>query len=148
MSWLPPGDRHASGGERLDNIAHNAVTLAFRVLDRFPGIVKRHKYIAGGAAISSSLIALAGVAVARRMRGGATAEEAVNAVTEEEISGLRLVSDREVTVNLQAAEADVNGAASGEGEEADQPADQPDTEIDDADDSSEGSEPFRAREAD
>jgi hypothetical protein len=94
MSWWPGSDRHASGGERLDDLGHQTVSLAFKALDRFPGLVKRHKYIAGGAAISGSLIALASVAVARRMRQGASAEEAVNSVTEEELSGLHLVSDR------------------------------------------------------
>ena len=110
MSWLPDGDRSPSGGERLDGIGRNAVNLAFRALDRFPEIVKRHKYIAGGAAISSSLIALAGVAVARRMLRGATADEAVAGVTEEELTGLRLISDREKIVEEDGAAVDVEDA--------------------------------------
>ena len=110
MSWLPDGDRSPSGGERLDSIGRNAVKLAFRALDRFPDIVRRHKYIAGGAAISSSLIALAGVAVARRMLGGATADEAVAAVTEEELTGLRLISDRGTVVEDDGAAVDVEDA--------------------------------------
>jgi hypothetical protein len=110
MSWLPDGDRSPSGGERLDGIGRNAVNLAFRALDRFPEIVKRHKYIAGGAAISSSLIALAGVAVARRMLRGATADEAVAAVTEEELTGLHLISDRETVVEDDGAAVEVEEA--------------------------------------
>ena len=110
MSWLPDGDRSPSGGERLDSIGRNAVKLAFRALDRFPDLVRRHKYIAGGAAISSSLIALAGVAVARRMLGGATADEAVAAVTEEELTGLRLISDRGTVVEDDGAAVDVEDA--------------------------------------
>ena len=110
MSWLPDGDRSPSGGERLDGIGRNAVNLAFRALDRFPEIVKRHKYIAGGAAISSSLIALAGVAGARRMLRGATADEAVAGVTEEELTGLRLISDREKIVEEDGAAVDVEDA--------------------------------------
>ncbi len=112
MSWLPGlpgGERTPSGGERIDDLGNNAVSLAFKVLDRFPDLVKRHKYIAGGAAISGSLIALAGVAVARRMNRGATAEEAVEAVTEDEITGLHLISDRHVTVEETDGETPGNG---------------------------------------
>jgi hypothetical protein len=108
MSWWPGGDRHASGGERLDDLGHQTVSLAFKALERFPVLMKRHKYIAGGAAISGSLIALASVAVARRMRQGASAEEAVNAVTEDELSGLHLISDR---VRPERDEPATNGAA-------------------------------------
>src|SRR5690606_7061608 len=52
---------------------------------RFPDVVRKHKYVAGGAAISTSLVVLAGVAVARRMRKGQTAEEAIASLTEEEL---------------------------------------------------------------
>jgi hypothetical protein len=48
-------------------------------------------FIASGAAISSALVIAAGVAVMRRVRAGAKPEDAVQAVTEEEIEGLRLV---------------------------------------------------------
>jgi hypothetical protein len=105
MSWWPGSDRDPSGGERLDELGHTTVSLAFKALERFPALMKRHKYIAGGAAISGSLIALASVAVARRMRQGASAEEAVNSVTEEELSGLHLVSDRPRPVAEDSSEA-------------------------------------------
>jgi len=65
------------------------VRLAHRALERFPDLVRRHKFIAGGAAISSSLIVLAGVAIARRMLAGETPEQAVAAVTEDEVQGIR-----------------------------------------------------------
>lgn len=110
MSWWPGADRTPSGGERLDDLGHQTVSLAFKALERFPGLVKRHKYIAGGAAISGSLIALASVAVARRMRQGASAEEAVNSVTEEELSGLHLVSDRRAA-NQDEGGATTNGSS-------------------------------------
>ncbi len=87
MSWLPDDVREASGGEVVDRAARDAVRLAHRALDRFPDLVRRHKFIAGGAAISSSLVVLAGVAVARRMRKGESAEDAVNRVTEQELQG-------------------------------------------------------------
>ena len=80
--------RHPSGGEAIDRAAQDAIRLAHRAMARFPHVVSRNKFIAGGAAVSSALVALAGVAVTRRMRGGASAEQAVQGVTEDELSGL------------------------------------------------------------
>ena len=90
MSRLPDDLMHASGGERLQGTASDAVRLAHQALDRFPDVVRRHKFIAGGAAISSSLVVLAGVAIARRLRSGQSAEEAVASLTEEELNGQRV----------------------------------------------------------
>jgi hypothetical protein len=86
--------RHASGGEGLDVLGHEAIRLAHAVLERFPEIVRRHKFIAGGAAISSSLVVLAGAAVVRRMRAGVSPADAVGQVTANEINGPSLISDR------------------------------------------------------
>ena len=91
MSFLPDDLRHPAGGEPIDRAARDAVRLAHRALERFPDVVKRHKFVAGGAAVSSALVVLAGVAIARRVRSGQTAEEAVAGMTEEELSGLHLI---------------------------------------------------------
>ena len=85
MDWLPDDVKEASGGETIDNVARDTIRLAHKTLDRFPDLVRRHKIIAGGAAISSSLVIIAGVAIARRMRKGQTAEEAVAGMTEAEL---------------------------------------------------------------
>ncbi len=87
MSKLPDELKHPSGGERLQGTATDAVRLAYRGLERFPDLVKRHKYIAGGAAVSTSLVVLAGVAIARRLRNGQSEEEAIASLTEEELRG-------------------------------------------------------------
>lgn len=87
-------DGHASGGERLDDTSHLAVRLAHRALERFPEVVRRHRYVAGGAAVSTSLVTLAAAAVARRMHAGATAAQAVALVTVEDLTARTLVSDR------------------------------------------------------
>ena len=89
MSRLPDDLKHPSGGERLQGAATDAVRLAHRGLERFPDLVKRHKFIAGGAAVSSSLLVLAGVAIARRLRSGQSEEEALASLTEEELTGHR-----------------------------------------------------------
>ena len=109
MSKLPDELKHPSGGERLQGTALDAVRLAHRGLERFPDLVKRHKFIAGGAAVSSSLLVLAGVAIARRLRSGQSEEEALASLTEEELTGQR--DEREPWTN-EAAEAD--DAAEGE----------------------------------
>ena len=86
--------RHASGGERLDLFGHDAIRLAHQALERFPEIVRRHRFVAGGAAISSSLVVLAGVAVGRRVRAGVSPADAVEQVTAAEINGPSLISAR------------------------------------------------------
>lgn len=112
---LPEDMRRPGGGEALDHAAADAVRLAHRVLERFPDVVRQHKLFAGGAAVSSALVVLAGVAVARRMLGGETAEEAVEGVTEEELAGLRAVdSTKEVEVT---EDAPTNGSRSDRGAE-------------------------------
>ena len=88
----PAKEHHPSGGEFVDHAARDAIRLAHRALERFPQLVVKHKFIAGGAAVSSSLVVLAGVAIARRMRAGQSGEEAVASVTEDELQG-RLVDD-------------------------------------------------------
>jgi hypothetical protein len=85
---LPDELRHPSGGESIDRTAQEAVRLAHRALDRFPDLVRRHKFLAGGAAFSSALVALAGVAISRRMGNGESGDEAVERVTEQELAGL------------------------------------------------------------
>ncbi|MBG92626.1 MAG: hypothetical protein CL792_01405 [Chloroflexi bacterium] len=80
-----PDEDRASGGETVDHVTRDAIKLAHDLLERFPDLVKRHKFIAGGAAISSSLVIIAAVAIARRMRRGLTAQEAVADITEEEL---------------------------------------------------------------
>ncbi len=79
----------------VNHLAHDSIRIAYRARERFPDVVRRHKFLAGGAAISSSLVALAGVAIARRMRDGQSAEEALASVTAEELEGLRLVDEQQ-----------------------------------------------------
>lgn len=106
MSWLPDDVREASGGEMIDRTARDAIRLAHRALDRFPDLVRRHKFIAGGAAISSSLVVLAGVAITRRILKGQSAEEAVSTVTEAELQGIVPAEERRANARRAA-----NGAS-------------------------------------
>ena len=54
---LPEDLRLPAGGENIDRTSREAIRLAYDALDRFPGLVRRHKFIAGGAALSSAITA-------------------------------------------------------------------------------------------
>ena len=129
----PPLFGDPSGGEQIDRAARDSIRLAHKALERFPDLVRKHKFIAGGAAISSSLIVLAGVAIARRIRAGQSPDEAVAAVTEDEVQGLRVIEpepeesldapDSEVAAESEAAPSEVDlQEAAGNGEAEDLPA--------------------------
>ena len=112
MNFIPDDLKHPSGGERVTHTAGDAIRLAHKALDRFPDVVRRHKFIAGGAAISTSLVALAGVAIARRVRSGQTEEEAIASLTEDELHGRRVdLPGDEAEPTEAAVEASTNGAA-------------------------------------
>lgn len=112
---LPEDLKRSAGGEKIDRTAQEAIRLAYRTLERFPEVVRRHKFIAGGAAVSSALVALAGVAVARRMHDGASADDAVDGVTEEELNGVRIVAETEAVEVTD--DAPTNGVGPVEGGE-------------------------------
>jgi len=77
---------HDVEGEALDTSTTQVLTLAHRVAAKFPHLSKRYQSYAGPAVIvSGALIALAGVAVARRMRRGQKPEEILEQITPEEI---------------------------------------------------------------
>lgn len=114
---MSPKNGHPSGGEPIDRTAGDAIRLAHRALDRFPEMVRRHKFVAGGAVVSSSLIALAGVAIARRIRAGQTPEEAVANVTEEEMQGLRIIEPEPPEEPALDGASDASEAASAEDRE-------------------------------
>ncbi len=112
MNWIPDDLKHPSGGERIDRASGEAVRLAHRVLDRFPGLVKQHSYVAGGAAVSSVLVLLAGVAISRRMRRGQSGDQAVTEMTEDELS-VHVVEPRSRGNGARSAAANGTEAASG-----------------------------------
>ena len=115
MNFIPDDLKHPSGGERVTNTAGDAIRLAHKALERFPDVVRRHKFIAGGAAISTSLVALAGVAITRRVRSGQTEEEAIASLTEDELNGRRVEFSGEASTNGVGPHDDEAGAAGGAG---------------------------------
>jgi hypothetical protein len=86
-------------GETPDSSTTQALNLAHRVTEKFPELVTHYKSYAGPAAIvSGALMALAGVAVARRLRRGQDPEEIFDQITSEEIERAAGVSSRRTRV--------------------------------------------------
>lgn len=121
---LPDDLKHPSGGEQVDELARSAIKIAHEAIERFPEMKRRHMFLASGAAISSALVIAAGVAVMRRVRAGAQPDEAVQAVTEEEITGLRLVKRTPYRPN------GAHAAATTDASPGEAPPDEDPTEVD------------------
>jgi hypothetical protein len=82
-------------GESPDSATRQALNLAHRATEKFPDLVSRYSTFAGRAAVvSGALMALAGVAVARRVRRGQQPEEILDQITPEEIEQAATVTSR------------------------------------------------------
>ena len=82
-------------GETPDSSTRQALNLAHRAADKFPELSERYRSFAGKAAIvSGALVALAGVAVARRARKGQHPDEIIEQITSEEIEQAATVTSR------------------------------------------------------
>jgi hypothetical protein len=83
-------------GETPDVATSQALQLAHQAIEKFPELAKRYRSFAGPAVIvSGALVALAGVAVARRIRKGQRPEEILNEITSEEIEQAATVTSRQ-----------------------------------------------------
>ena len=85
-----------AGGERHDSATSQALNLAHRAAEKFPELAGRYRSFAGPAVIASSaLMALAGVAVARRLRRGQHPDQILEQITSEEIERAASVTSRQ-----------------------------------------------------
>ena len=83
-------------GESPDGATRQALNLAHRAAEKFPDLAHRYRSFAGPAAVvSGALVALAGVAVARRVRRGQQPEEILDQITSEEIEQAATVTSRQ-----------------------------------------------------
>jgi hypothetical protein len=83
---LEDGDWQNGQGETPDPSALSALQLAHRAVNKFPELTKRYqKFIGTAAVVSSAVIVLASIAVARRLNRGESAEDILNSITPEEI---------------------------------------------------------------
>lgn len=83
-------------GERPDGATNDTLNLAHRAVAKFPELAGRYRSFAGPAAVvSGALVALAGVAVARRVRRGQDPDEIIDQITSEEIEQAAAVTSRQ-----------------------------------------------------
>jgi hypothetical protein len=69
-------------GERPDESTHKTLNVAHRALAKFPEMRGRYKAYAGAAAVvSSAATVMAGVAIARKMKRGMSADRALASLT-------------------------------------------------------------------
>ncbi|HLF71433.1 MAG TPA: hypothetical protein VI759_04710 [Dehalococcoidia bacterium] len=79
-------DWHNGHGESPDTSALRALQLAHSAVQKFPELTRRYqKFIGTAAVVSSAIIVLASIAVARRQAKGETAEKILSEITPEEI---------------------------------------------------------------
>ena len=82
-------------GESPDSATRQVLNLAHRAAGKFPDLVSRYRLFAGPVAVVSGvLVALAGVAVARRVRRGQQPDEILDQITSEEIERAATVTSR------------------------------------------------------
>jgi hypothetical protein len=83
---IEDGNWQNGQGESPDPSALSALQLAHRAVNKFPELTKRYqKFIGTAAVVSSAVIVLASIAVARRLNRGESAEDILNSITSEEI---------------------------------------------------------------
>ena len=112
-------------GETPDSSTTQALNLTHRVTEKFPELVTRYKSYAGPVAIvSSALMALAGVAVARRLRRGQHAEEIPDQLTSEEIERAASVRSRQSRVCRRATRIKPRRAGSDDASSAETSSDE------------------------
>lgn len=81
-------DWHNGQGESPDHSSANALQLAYRALNKFPDLAKRYRYqkfVGTAAVVSSVLVAMATLAVNRRLHRGQSPERILEEITPEEI---------------------------------------------------------------
>lgn len=116
----PSEPTQRGGGEQLDLAAEESIRLAHRAINRFPELLRRHRYVAGGAAVTGALVVLASVAIVRRMRQhGESGGEAADSVTEAEIESIHpRERDEAEAVDEAAASEDAASAVASDPAEA------------------------------
>jgi hypothetical protein len=73
-------------GDQPDGRTQDALNLAHKALDKFPDLRQRYRRFSGPAAVvSTGIVLLAGIAVARRLRRGESPDEILEGLTPEEI---------------------------------------------------------------
>jgi len=93
------GEDHAwdvPEGEQPDSATRHTLNLAHQAIDRFPELAQRYRRFTGPAAVvSTALVLLAGIAIARRLRLGEHPEQILDSLTPDEIESAAVVEQEE-----------------------------------------------------
>ena len=90
QAWVVPE------GEQPDSATRHALNLAHRAVGRFPDLARRYRRFTGPAAVvSTGLVLLAGIAIARRLRLGEHPEQILDSLTPDEIESAAVVEQEE-----------------------------------------------------
>jgi len=96
---LSEGEEHAwdaPEGEQPDSATRHTLNLAHQAVDRFPELAQRYRRFTGPAAVvSTALVLLAGIAIARRLRLGEHPEQILDSLTPDEIESAAVVEQEE-----------------------------------------------------
>jgi hypothetical protein len=83
-------------GEQPDSATRHALNLAHRAIERFPDLARRHRRFTGPAAVlSTGVVLLAGIAIARRLRLGEHPDQILDSLTPDEIESAGIVEEQE-----------------------------------------------------
>jgi len=86
----------AAEGETVDAETHKTLSLAHRAVAKFPELKGHYKAYAGAAVVVSSVATLmAGVAIARKMKRGMSADKALASLTAADIEAAARVAARD-----------------------------------------------------
>ena len=95
---LSEGEEHAwdaPEGEQPDSATRHTLNLAHQAVDRFPELAQRYRRFTGPAVVSTALVLLAGIAIARRLRLGEHPEQILDSLTPDEIESAAVVEQEE-----------------------------------------------------
>ena len=83
-------------GEQPDSATRHALNLAHQAVDRFPDLARRYRRFTGPAAVvSTGLVLLAGMAIARRQRLGEHPDQILDSLTPDEIENAGVVEQED-----------------------------------------------------
>lgn len=95
-------------GEQPDSATRHALSLAHRAIDRFPDLARRHRRFAGPAAVvSTGVVLLAGMAIARRLGLGEQPDQILDSLTPDEIESAGVVDQQEKARRHQQIQAQI-----------------------------------------
>jgi hypothetical protein len=110
----PPGEGEDAWdvpeGEQPDSATRHTLNLAHRAVNRFPDLAQRYRRFTGPAAVvSTGLVLLTGIAIARRLRLGEHPEQILDSLTPDEIESAAVVEQEEKVRRHRQVQTQIQG---------------------------------------